>query len=73
MAQGVKRIVAVPVLAGFALSLMVLATLVGSVQAQTACEACPGELVLPIPTAGRCVLRVHKSIYVCLPEQLGEN
>ena len=67
MAQGVKRIVAVPVLAGFALSLMVLATLVGSVQAQTACEACRGNsFYRSQQPGGACYGYISQYMFVCL-------
>ena len=70
MAQGVKRIVAVPVLAGFALSLMVLATLVGSVRADAACDSCRGQSFYrsQLP-GGVCYGKMGQDMFLCLNVQ----
>ncbi len=67
MAQGVKRIVAVPVLAGFALSLMVLATLVGSVRADAACDSCRGQsFYRSQKVGGACYGKMGQDMFLCL-------
>ena len=70
MAQGVKRIVAVPVLAGFALSLMVLATLVGSVRADAACDSCRVQsFYRSQQPGGPCYGYTSQYMFVCLNNQ----
>lgn len=70
MASVMKRNAAVPVLAGFALSLMVLATLVGSVRADAACDSCRGQSFYrsQLPK-GVCYGKMGQDMFLCLNVQ----